>query len=191
VRLGAKVTWEPAEAPNGLLWRLGRRAWRKLIDGPIEGVGVVDFATRRYALDFGEYAALYRDGEEWGGRPDGTPKAPDAEARPVVLWLVESLASVVRATEVEPVGEPGRFVATIDLRDAAERILATSVRREAVDELRAATADVHVNDGLIEFLALSATHHTYALHLSCHGDSLEGLDWSTLPRLKSLDSTGC
>lgn len=79
-------------------------AWRHWIDsdpGHLQGEGVVEPHARRYMLDYGGFAELYRDGKRWGGvagQPVGTrdPSPSDRNLDP--LWLLDAPRGTTEAT---------------------------------------------------------------------------------------------
>jgi hypothetical protein len=157
-----------------------------------EAEGVIDFAGRRFMLDYGEYAALYDDGQKWEGR-SGSPLAalrPRPEPSAELLWFVEVLAHaadvVLEGTEEVRGTLCRRLRATLDLRDA-ERSTSGDGSLPAplagAPDLDAVPVDVWLDDEHVRRVRLAVPQRTDTFELWDIG-AIDP-DWSCLPTFRS------
>jgi len=90
-----------AKAAGAMLMRtpLRRLNFRRRV-----GEGVIDMVGRRYMLDYGHFAVLYTEGKLWGGRSGraiATLEPWDEERPREPLWLLDLLAGLTEATEID------------------------------------------------------------------------------------------
>jgi hypothetical protein len=161
--------------------------------------GIIDITGRRYMLDYGSYARLYADGQEWDGR-SGRALAtlpPDASAVPTPLWLLDLLAGVVGASETgtdEVRGVTCRHLAgTADLSRASQAAPGgiAAPGRTRFEDLLALPVEVWIDDTQIRRIRFSssegAEQRSDTLELWDFGVPLDDLDWTRLPTFRSPD----
>lgn len=161
--------------------------------------GIIDIAGRRYMLDYGSYAHLYADGQQWDGR-SGRSLATlprDACAVPTPLWLLDLIAGVVDASEKgseEVRGAVCRHLAgTADLSRASqaapEGIAVPKIKR--FEDLLAVPVEVWLDDTHIRRIRFSSTERveqrSETLELWDFGVSIDALEWTRLPTFRSAD----
>jgi hypothetical protein len=180
--------------------RAGRAAWHHWMGvrdpGHLEAEGIVEPRARRYMIDFGSYAELYRDGTRWGGasgRPIGPldPRPPD---RQIDLWW---LLDVLRGTtEAIPEGEETlhgvtcrRVAARVDLARASalapDGLHPPSVKR--FEELGALPVTVWIDDRhvrRVRFTEGETASSTLTLDLLDFRATADDLDWERLPAFR-------
>jgi hypothetical protein len=77
------------------------RHWTDDLPGHLTGEGVVEPPARRYMLDFGAYAELYKDGQRWGGvagQPVGTRDPSPSDRQLDLWWLLDAPRGTIEAT---------------------------------------------------------------------------------------------
>jgi hypothetical protein len=162
--------------------------------------GVLDMTARRYMLDYGNFARLYADGQEWHGRSGRAIATlpPDAGALPTPLWLLDLLSGLTDAIDVDT--EHVRGVRCRHLAAKADLSLAAQATSGAVavpacprfDDLLALPVDVWVDESHIRRIRFSPhqriDQRTETLDLWDLGILLDDLDWTRLPTFRSADA---
>lgn len=155
--------------------------------------GFIDLVRRRWLLDYGSYARLEVDDQEWSGRsgrPLSTlPPAPTRTASP--LWLIDLINGVATAddqgiTDVD--GHQWRyFSVTADLSRAAAAQPGSmpSPARDRYDQLLALPIELWIGDGYLRRIRFSADNSTTEVTLSDFGAEVDDLDWTRLPTFRS------
>jgi hypothetical protein len=176
---------------------VGKRLWtRALGDFDFrrqEAEGVIDLARRRYMLDYGHYARLFADGQEWEGR-SGRPLStlpPDTDALPTPLWLLDLLAGITETRDAgteEVRSTPCRRIAAkTDLsrasRDTPGGVAVPELGR--FEDLLALPIEVWVDEAHVRRVRLERAHEVETLELWGFGTPLDGLDWTRLPTFRS------
>ena len=159
--------------------------------------GVIDMSRRRYMLDYGYFAVLYADGQEWGGR-SGRAIATlpsDVEAVPTPLWLLDLLAGLTDTSDLDTEdvrGVPCRhLVGKADLSVASQATSAGVAvpARGRFEDLLALPIDVWVDSTHIRRVRFdshqSVEHRTETLELCDFGVRLDDFDWTRLPTFRS------
>ncbi len=189
----ARPFLEVAKFAGKRAWRLVTRSfnWRHL-----RAVGVVDFAGRRFMLDYGSYARLYAEGQEWdgrSGRPIASLPPSGGDKLPTPLWLLDLLTGATAAEDagIDDVrGAPCRQVRVkVDLTRASKAtpgdVAVPSVGR--FEELLALPVDVWLDAAHVRRVRFVTDTHTDTLELWEFGVGLDGLDWTPLPTFRSPD----
>jgi hypothetical protein len=162
--------------------------------------GVLDMTARRYMLDYGNFARLYADGQEWHGRSGRAIATlpPDAGALPTPLWLLDLLSGLTDAIDVDT--EHVRGARCRHLAAKADLSLAARVTSGAVavpacarfDDLLALPVDVWVDESHIRRIRFSShqriDQRTETLDLGNLGMRLDDLNWTRLPTFRSPDA---
>jgi hypothetical protein len=161
--------------------------------GRLDGEGVVDFAGRRYLIDYGAYAVLYARDKEWSGRSGRElfTLEPDLDVVPRPLWLLDLLAGVTSARDLGPDEVRGarcrHLAATADLGKASSLmpggLTPPSVRR--FEDLLALPVEVWLDESNLSRVRFVAKDHVETLELWDHGVSLDHLDWTRLPTFRT------
>ena len=182
---------EPRPAPRTpgpigrLVARSARAAWarfagedaaslREAFAHPV-AAGFIEPAAGRYQIDYGHYAVMYRDGQQFGGR-SGTPLqarhrdrlAPETDT-PLALLRRPHGATGARHVGDEPVrGTPCRVIA---VTGAGPAELTVWIDDEHIRRIR--------REERAETISRTAT-----LELWDFGVPVDALDWSRLPSLR-------
>jgi hypothetical protein len=169
--------------------RVGRRRFPPNAWDLGAGVGAVDIRRRRACLDYGGYAVLEKEDQEWSGA-SGRPLAAAAnKPRPGPLrplWLVELLRGA-RSAEVQ--GEPTvgdtRFCVTADLAAAVETsghdlALPGSGTYRSLAELPLV---VETRDGRLASIRFVSDWADFGIEFVDFGRPLS-VDWERLPRFR-------
>ncbi|SDS23346.1 hypothetical protein [Microlunatus soli] len=173
-------------------WRL---ATRKHDFRHQEADGFIDCAGRRWMLDYGSYARLHIDDQEWSGRsgrPLTTlPADPPRTTSP--LWLIDLVRGVDAADDHGSTDIDGqqwhRFDVTADLSRAAATQSAAmpSPARDRYEQLLALPFQLWIGDGYLRRIRFAADNSVTEITLSDFGAQLDDLDWSRLPTFRSPD----
>jgi hypothetical protein len=188
---------------GALSWRairtLGRLTVGNRLLSPHLGEGIIEPVARRYVLDFGAYAELFRDGDFFGGRsgrPLGTLTPWSADAKPPeVLWLISLLGGTVDA---EPTGSSElrgthrrKLRIHVDLERAAQRTdfpLRVPQRRD-FNELRRLALTVWIDEEHVRRIEyredIDNVQSTVTIDLWDYGIDVGGADWTRLPSTAS------
>lgn len=189
---GARDVSLPPEQPSlrstGLLFPLVRLArWFVKNEARArDAEGVIDFARRRYMIDFGGYAVLHVDGRQWAGGSGGRLRRLQAEKprATVPLWLPDLLDGVRAATEVgvEPVrGTSCRhFNADVDPAHAS-----SVLSGDWPTDLGEQPVDVWIDDAHVRRIGAWVQARAQTLELWDFGLSVEELDWTRLPAFRA------
>ncbi len=144
-------------------------------------------------LDYGSYARLYADDQEWDGRSGRELRTlpPDRHALPTPLWLLDVLAGMVEASDEGTDDVRGttcrRLAVTVDV-SRASRATPGGVAVPAVgrfENLLALSLLAWIDDAHIRRLHIGFGHRTETLELWDFGVSLDHLDWGRLPTFRS------
>jgi hypothetical protein len=206
VLLSLEITWPsmPRRRRGGMLRPVikggktaGKRLW-ELAAGKFdfrrqEAEGVVDFATRRYMLDYGSFARLYADGKEWSGRSGRALSTlpPDSDAVPTPLWLLDLLAGVTEADDRGTEEVRGTLCSQIATKSDLSRASHATPGGVAVPEvgrfedLLSLPAEVWLDDTHIRRVRFSGERRTDTVELWDFGASVDDLDWTRLPTFRS------
>jgi hypothetical protein len=143
---------------------------------PQTAEGVIDVTGRRYMLDYRHYARLSADGQEWDGRSGRAIATlpPNREAVPTPLWLLDLLAGLTEAIDLD----------TEDVRGAPCRRLATKA------DLSRAPLTTQISAESASTPDQGAEQRTETLELWDFRVRLDDLDWTRLPTFRSLDEAG-
>jgi hypothetical protein len=203
-------TWEmppmPRRRRGGLLRpvvRVAKAAGKRLLKAVAGAIdlrhlsagGVLDFAQRRYMVDYGSYARLYADGKEWDGRSGRriVTLPPQEQELPTPLWLFDVLAGVTSATDegTEDVrGTPCRHIAATTDMSRASRTnpggVAVPTRRR-FEDLLALPVEVWFDSTHVRRVRFVSENRTETLELWDFGVRLDDLDWTRLPSFRSTD----
>jgi hypothetical protein len=150
--------------------------------------GVLDLDHRRYMVDYGAYAVLCADGEEWGGRSGRAlstlPSAPSEQ--PVPFWLFDLLDGVRWAAPADRQEVRGascrRYPASVARGHAA-----TVLPRDWLEAGSDLPIEVWIDDRYIRRIRVVAAQRTWTLDLWDFGVDVNDLDWTRLPVVRSLD----
>jgi hypothetical protein len=148
------------------------------------GEGVIDFAERRYMVNWGSYAEVYRDGELRGGREGRSLASLSVHqpASPTPFLVLDLLAAVTDSHDLGP----------DDVRESACRHLVIELGRtrlpltfpsrwsEDLDRMR---PEVWISDGSLRRVEVVAEGRSHALELWDLGTDVDVLDWTRLPEL--------
>ena len=194
-----KLAKTAGKAAGKAVWR----PWRRAPDpSRLSAEGIVEPTARRYMIDFGPYAELYKDGTRWSGlsgRPISTldPTSPGLQID--LLWLREVLRGTTEATregEERLHGTPCRRVAArADLARAsalASRGLPVPSVKQ-FEELNALPVTVWI-DGRhvrrVRFQEGDDAWSTLTLDLLDFDVARNDLDWDRLPTFRSPEAAG-
>lgn len=168
---------------------------------PLRGMsadGVLDLAGRRSMMDYGSYAVVQVDGEQWTGRAgralDTLPSSRASTAVP--LWLLDLLGGAVSADDQGEDTIDGdrcrRVHVVVDLAVASAAVPGglPSPARDRFDDLLALPVEVWVDATRVRRIKFSDPEGSYAsvattLTLSGFGVDVDHLDWSRLPTFRS------
>jgi len=178
----------------------GRRLW-KLVGRGIsfrrqEAEGVVDFAHRRYAVDYGHYSVMYMDGQHWNGRSGRarvTLPVRDGEV-PTPLWLVDLLSGVTQAEDQGPEIVRGatcrRIAVSVDVgrASAATPGGVAAPARSRFDELLSLPVDVWIDDSHVRRVRYVAGETAETIELWDFGVRIKSLDWTYMRTFRSPDA---
>jgi hypothetical protein len=179
--------------------QLVKKAWPDLDFRHQTAEGVIDLTGRRlrYMLDYGSYARLYTDGQEWSGRSGRAIATlpPSFDQMPTPLWLLDLLAGVTDATDLGAEDVRGarwrHLTGHADLSRAAEVVpgaLAVPAR-ERFEDLLALPVDVWLDDTHIRRIRFNSDEggeqRSETLELWGFGARVDDLDWTRLPTFRS------
>lgn len=171
-------------------WRL---ATRKQDFRHQDAEGFIDCAGRRWLLDYGSYARLQVDDQEWRGR-SGRPLATLPAEQPTTtspLWLIDLIRGVDTADDQGPADVDGHrwrhFDVTADLSRAAatQRAAMPSPARDRYEQLLALPLQIWIGGGYLRRVRFSEDNSVLELTLSDFGAEIDDLDWSRLPTFRS------
>jgi len=166
--------------------------------GPHEAEGVVDFARRLVAMDFGAYAVIVEGEREWGGLSGRARSTlPEHRAGPSQpLWLVDLLHGMV---EAEPAGDEvvrgmpcRRLAGRADLgraeRDGGRPVAVPEASR--IEELHAVPIDCWIGrDGLVRRVRVQMRSRITGVDLFDFGVPVER-DWPDMPTFRTPVADG-
>jgi hypothetical protein len=181
----------------------GRAAWRRwgpdAEPGHLTAEGLIEPPLRRYMVDFGSYAEIYKDGARWGGRSGRslamlTPWPPDRQVH--LWWLLDVLRGtagcVLEGEEALRDVPCRRLAVSADLERASALVPGglTVPSVDRVEDLRALPLTVWI-DGRhvrrVRFGEHGPASSTLTLDLLDFdpGVAAEELDWERLPTFRS------
>lgn len=175
----------------------GKGLWRVLARGKDfrhQGAeGVIDFAGRRFMIDYGSYAMLQASGQLWSGRSGRALSTLPASAARVgsPLWLLDLLDGLTGASDLGTEEVEGQtwqhWTTTADLAAASAELpdgMATPANDRFEDLLRL-PLDVWVDDTHLRRISFTAEHRTETVTFSDFATGVEALDWDRLPTFLS------
>ena len=150
--------------------------------------GVIDLQRRRYMIDFGAYAVLQTDGQEWSGRSGRSlstlPAGDSTESAP--FWLLELLVVLRSATDADR--QVVRGVRCRHYRASVEAGHAWTVLPDRwLDDRFDLPIEVWIDDRYIRRVRICAEQRTHTLELWDFGVAVDDLDWTRLPTFRSSD----
>lgn len=178
---------------GGLLPWLGRRLAAKLGQAQ-EGCGVVDVGAGRAAIDYGEFAVVVQDGQEWSGRSGRTlaslPSRRPRRLQP--LWLFDLMTGVTEARHVgvEEVGGRAcrRLAAHADAVAAATHTDFALPSRSRLADMRAVPFEVWIDaDGVIR---RACCPDDFGLTVELEELGVAAEEWTALPTFRSERRAG-
>jgi hypothetical protein len=175
----------------------GKRLWRRAVGDfdfrRQEAEGVIDLARRRYMIDYGHYARLFADGQEWDGR-SGRPLStlpPETDVLPTPLWLLDLLVGITETRDAgteEVQGTPCRRIAAkTDLSRASREtpggIAVPELGR--FEDLLSLPIEVWVDESHVRRIRFERKDQVDTVELWDFDTPLDGLDWTRLPTFRS------
>jgi len=194
----------PQRRRGGLLrplMRAGKAAGKRLLTRALgdldfrrqEAEGFIDLARRRYLLDYGHYARLFADGQEWDGRSGRllSTLSADTDVVPTPLWLLDLLAGVTETRDAGTEGVRGtpcrRIAAKTDLsrasRDIPGGIAVPQLGR--FEDLLALPIEVWVDESHVRRVRFERDDRVETVELWDFGTPLDAIDWTRLPTFRS------
>lgn len=151
--------------------------------------GVIDFASRRFMIDYGSYAVLQASGQEWSGRSGRALSTLPASANRVgsPLWLIDLLGGLTSAvdlgTEEVEAQTWQRWRTTANLAAASAELPdgMPSPANDRFEELLQLPLDVWIDDTHLRRIRFDHEHRSETVTFSDFGSDVEGLDWDRLP----------
>lgn len=150
---------------------------------------------RRYMLDYGHYARLHAEGKTWGGRSGraiATLEPEDHEHPLTPLWLLDLLAGLTEATEVD--SEVVRGTPCRHLRVAVDASRASKATpggvpvpsRPSLEELLALPMEVWIDESHLRRVHFrSERHSAETMELWDFGQPIDEQDWLHLPTFQT------
>jgi hypothetical protein len=158
------------------------------------GYGVVDVGAGRAAIDYGEFAVVVQDGQEWSGRSGRTlaslPSRRPGRLQP--LWLFDLVTGVTEARPiaVEEVGDRDcrRLAAHADAVVAATHTDFALPSKSWLADMRAVPFVVWIDpEGVIRRVRCP---DDYGLTVELEELGVEASEWTALPTFRSERPTG-
>lgn len=171
----------------------GKGLWRVVTRGADfrhqSAEGIIDFTGRRFMIDYGSYAVLQVDGQQWSGRSGRPLSTLPASASRVgsPLWLIDLLGGLTDAVDQgseEIEGNTWRhWTVTADLA-AASAVLPHGMPSPAsnrFEDLHQQSLGVWADATHLRRIRFVDDTRSETVTFSDFGSELEDLDWDRLP----------